>query len=252
MRAAEHLRMAHFEDHYWWFLGRKRILAALLDRHLAPAPPRGRRILDLGCGSGGVLSLLDAYGRTVGLEPFGEPLRIARSRGHRRLVRADALAVPLADGAFDLITALDVLEHLPDDGAAAAEINRLLAPGGQLLLAVPAYRFLWSEHDIALDHYRRYVAPDVRALVEGAGLRVERLSYAITFLLPVVMALRLGQRLLRRRGAEPRPATSGLMELPPLLNRACQATLDIEAALLRAIDLPAGVSVLCVARKMGP
>ena len=244
MRPDEHIRMAHFEDHYWWFVGRRSLLGALLDRHLPPNPQR--RILDVGCGSGGVMTLFSRYGTTVGLDPYRTPLGLARGRGMTRLVRGDGVHLPFADGSFDLITALDVLEHIDDHAAAAAEIRRLLRPGGIFVAAVPAYQFLWSEHDDALSHCRRYVAGSLRRLLEGAGLSVNRMTYAISMLLPVVMALRLSEHIVPRRHAEPQ---TGLMELPPLLNRFCLATLELEALLVPYIDLPAGVSVLAVASR---
>lgn len=244
MRPDEHIRMAHFEDHYWWFVGRRILLGALLDKHLPPNPRR--RILDVGCGSGGVMTLLSRYGDTVGLDPYRTPLGLARGRGFTRLVRGDGVHLPFADGSFDVITALDVLEHIPDHRAAAAEIARLLRPGGVFVAAVPAYQFLWSEHDDALSHCRRYVAGSLRGLLEGAGLTVSRMTYAISLLLPVVMALRLAERVLPRRHSAPQ---SGLMELPPALNRLCLATLELEARLVPRLDLRAGVSVLALATK---
>jgi SAM-dependent methyltransferase len=243
MRAAEHIRMAAFEDHYWWFVGRRRILAALLDRHLAPAPRR--RVLDLGCGTGGTLALLARYGQPHGLDAFGAPLRFCHQRGQRLLVRGDAARPPFADESFELITALDVLEHLPDDGAALGEVRRMLAPGGQFLATVPAYRFLWSDHDRALDHFRRYTARQLGARLEAAGLRVQRLTYAISFLLPAVVAVRLAERL---RPRQPAPRT-GLIALPTWLNNLCEQSLALEAGLLRHVDLPAGVSVVALATR---
>ncbi len=236
--------MAHFEDHYWWFVGRRYLLAALLDRHLPPQADR--RILDVGCGSGGVLGLLQRYGQAVGLDPYRTPLRLAADRGFRHLVRGDGVSLPFADGAFDLVTSLDVIEHIADDHAAATEIARVLRPGGHFFCAVPAYQFLWSQHDEALSHHRRYTARGLRGVLEVAGLEVFRLTYAISFLLPVVLALRGSERLLPRRGAAPQ---SGLMELPGPLNRLCLATLELEARLVPFVNFPAGVSVLALARK---
>ncbi|MCC7492594.1 MAG: class I SAM-dependent methyltransferase [Fimbriimonadaceae bacterium] len=246
MRPTEHARMFAFEDHYWWFVGRQAILASLLDQHLTPADLAHRRIVDVGCGSGATLRLLQRYGQAVGVDPFRSALTLSQSRGLPCLVQADATRLPLAAGSVHLATALDVLEHIADDRAAAAEVARMLRPGGQFLLTVPAYQFLWSQHDEALDHFRRYTARQVRALVEGAGLRVQRLGYCISLLLPAAVALRLGQRLRRRSPSEPHCA---LIELPPLLNRLCLATLQAEAWLLRHVELPAGVSVVCLAQR---
>ncbi|NUQ02030.1 MAG: class I SAM-dependent methyltransferase, partial [Armatimonadetes bacterium] len=237
MRPDEHQRMHAFEDHYWWFVGRKRIIATLLNSHLPPAAHR--RLLDVGCGSGATLQTLLQFGDAYGLDPFASAISLSQARGLNHLIRGDAVRLPFEAGSFEVVTALDVIEHIADDSAAVHEMVRVLAPEGSLLLAVPAYQFLWSQHDIALSHYRRYTATGLRRLVEGAGLKVVRLTYCITFLLPFAIALRLGERLLPRR-ADPHCA---LIELPPSLNRACLRTLEWEAALLSRISLPAGVSV---------
>lgn len=248
MRTAEHLRMAEFEEHYWWFVGRRIILASLLDQHLPShgTPERPRRILDVGCGSGGVMRMLQRYGQTVGLDPAAPPLGIAQRRGQRLLVQGDGLRLPFADESFDLVSALDVIEHMADDSAALAGIHRVLAPGGHLLVTVPAYEFLWSQHDVALSHYRRYTSTQVQTRLLQAGFKVERLTYAISALLPAVIGVRLLDRIRRRPEQE---AQSGLIELPPWLNRLCLATLEAEAAVLRCCNLPVGVSVVALAQK---
>lgn len=242
MRPDEHLRMHQFEDHYWWFVGRKAILATLLERHLAPA--ESRRILDVGCGSGATLELLTAYGEAWGLDPSRVALRLCRERGLDRLVLGDAVQLPFAEHAFHLVTLLDVLEHIPDDVAALREIRRVLRPAGQLLLTVPAYQFLWSEHDEALDHCRRYTARQVAYKLREGGFTIQRLTYCITLLLPAATVLRLGQRLRPKPPDKPRCA---LVELPGPLNGFCLATLHLEARLLRHANLPCGVSVAAVA-----
>lgn len=245
MRPDEHARMFAFEDHYWWFVGRQAVLRELLDQHLPPAV--SRRILDVGCGSGATMKMLLRYGVTYGLDPFPSAIRLSRSRGLERLLLGDAARLPFESESFDLVTALDVFEHIADDQAAIGEAKRVLAPGGRLLLTVPAYGFLWSQHDEALDHYRRYLAAEVGAKVAGTGLVIDRLTYCITFLLPAAVLMRLGERVLKR-GGEPKTA---LIELPRPLNRLCLATVELEAKLLRHFDLPCGVSVVCLAHRPG-
>ncbi len=243
MRPTEHARMFAFEDHYWWFVGRQAVLRSLLDRHLPPCADR--RILDVGCGSGATLRSLERYGTTVGLDPFPSAIELSRRRGLDRLVMGDATALPLASESCDLVTSLDVLEHIGAERTAVAEMTRVLKPGGHLALMVPAYQFLWSQHDVALDHQRRYTAPRVREVLEEAGLRVVRLGYCITFLLPAALLVRLSERC-RAKSPEPHCA---LIELPPLLNRLCLATVQLEARLIGHLNLPAGVSVVCLAQR---
>lgn len=243
MRPDEHARMFAFEDHYWWFVGRKAVIASLLEQHLLPADHR--RVLDVGCGSGSTMQMLGRFGDTYGLDPYRAALDFSRRRGLDRLLAGDACRLPFAERSFELVTALDVVEHIDHDTAALAEMKRVLVPGGRLLLTVPAYQFLWSQHDVALDHFRRYTARMLRGRVEQAGLAIERLTYCISLLLPLAVVVRLSERL---RPHRERPHAA-LIELPELLNRFCLATVRWEAWWLRHGNLPCGVSVVCVARR---
>lgn len=235
--------MYEFEDHYWWFVGRQAIVRALLDVHLEPRD--SRRLLDIGCGSGATLRVLSEYGHSYGLDPAPLALKLCRERGLERLVTGDATQLPFEPDSLDLVTALDVLEHIEDDLAAAREVHRVLRPGGQFLLTVPAYQFLWSDHDRVLDHHRRYTTGQVGQLLRNAGFAVQRLTYCITFLLAPAIFIRLGERF-RPRRTEPHCA---LVELPRPLNRFCLATLELEAKLLQRINLPCGVSLLAMAKR---
>ena len=244
MRPDEHARMFEFEDHYWWFVGRQAVIRALLDRHLRPVPDR--TILDVGCGSGATLKVLEDYGYTIGLDPYASAIALSKQRGLTRLVVGDATRLPYPAESFDLVTALDVMEHIEDDVAALGEVHRVLKPNGQMLLTVPAYQWLWSQHDIALDHFRRYTASLLKQRVKAAGFIIERLTYCISLLLPAAAALRLSERY-RKPKHGPQAA---LIELPKPLNAFCLATVQLEASLLRYINLPAGVSVVCLARRL--
>ena len=246
MRADELQRMYECEDRYWWFLGRKVILTEML-RQLLP-PGETRRVVDVGCGSGATLLALHEFGSVVGIDSAGLALDFCRQRGLRHLIQGQAGSLPLQTGSVDLLTLLDVLEHIPDDRAALHELHRVLAPQGWLFLAVPAYQFLWSEHDEALSHCRRYTAAELRGKVEGAGFTIIRLSYVITTLFPLAAIFRLGQRFLGRK-KEPQTA---LIEPPDLINRFFYHTLVWEARLLRSWNLPWGLTVLCAARKAEP
>jgi len=235
--------MFEFEDHYWWFVGRQAVIRSLLNCHLRPVPHR--TILDVGCGSGATLKVLEEYGYTIGLDPYASAIELSKKRGLSRLVVGDATRLPYDDETFDLVTALDVVEHINDDQGALREFHRVLAPDAQLLVTVPAYQWLWSQHDIALDHFRRYTAGMLRQRIEAAGFAIERLTYCISLLLPAAVAVRLKERLLKpKHGPQ-----AALIELPGPLNRMCLATVQLEASLLRYINLPAGVSVVCLARR---
>src|SRR4051794_36701975 len=188
-------------DVHWWHRGRRRIVEAELE---ALAVPPGGALLDAGCGSGHVLDLLSRYGSALGIDPDIRSVALTRARGHDAVV-AELPTLPFDDGAFVVTTCLDVLEHLDDDVAALAELERVTAPAGALLVTVPAYQMLWSSHDIANEHVRRYDARRLRRVCARARWHVERITYFNSLLLPPAAAVRLAERLRRRprRGGGP-------------------------------------------------
>jgi SAM-dependent methyltransferase len=244
----EYAQMYRLEDTHWWFAARRELVLRALRRLLKgqerPAGGGRLRLLDLGCGTGATLTRLRPFGRATGLDL--EPLALAfcRERGHRELVRGSATALPFADRTFDVVVALDVLEHVADHEAAAREIARVLAPGGHVLVTVPAYRSLWSRHDVALMHRRRYRAGEVGRLLEGAGLGMSWLTYTVSALLPVVWAVRTAQKL--RPAA---PARADTLPTRPLLNFLLRAWLGLEGRIALRTRLPFGVSIFAVGRK---
>lgn len=238
MNLDEYRRLFEHEEHYWWFVGRRRLALRLL----SDAVPSGR-VLDLGCGAGALLTELPGDYSGVGVDRFPQALTYSRSRGLNHLVMADGEALPFKSGAFDAVVALDVLEHIEGDERAIAECFRLLRPGGALVLSVPAFRWLWGPHDVALMHFRRYTRREVVARLRGAGFRVERASYSVFALFPAVMALRFRDRF-RQGDPEVR-----LPEVSPGFNRRLIHLMDAEAAWIRRRGLPWGSSVVAVGRK---
>ena len=194
MDAGEHEQMYRVETRHFWFVGTRRVIVAALERALG-SRLAGGRVLDVGCGTGFTLTRLPRAVRSVGLDYSPAALAFARERAPASsLVRGSAYALPFADGSFDAVLALDVLEHLDDDLAAARELRRVLAPGGAAIVTVPAFESLWSAHDEALDHRRRYRLPQIERVLRDAGLRVEHGSYYNFFLFPVVAGARLAER----------------------------------------------------------
>jgi len=181
----------------------------------------------------------------VGLDRSAQALRFCRLRQQRRLCRSDAVALPFKDGKFDLVTALDVCEHLNDDAAGLREIARVTRPGGWVILTVPAFAFLWSDHDRVLWHKRRYTLSQLTARVTGAGLSVARISYFNLPIFPAACVFRFAKRIWKRRG----PPTSDFLAVPPLLNSLLTRLLALETSALKRLNLPLGLSLVCVARK---
>src|SRR5687768_5084734 len=174
------------EQDYWWHVGKRAIVYSLLERYRRRSHGNGRA-LDLGCGTGLNLDSLSRYARPVGTDFSEEALKFCRERGHQLLCKADAAALPFQDEEFDIITALDVIEHLDDDLAALREIRRVLRPGGLVIISVPAYPILWSYWDDILGHRRRYTTKAMKDVVRRSGLRLRKVSYSnVAILLPTV------------------------------------------------------------------
>lgn len=185
---------------------------------------------------------LRRYGRVRGMELSEEAVAYNREQG-REVLQGVIEEMPFADGAFDLALALDVIEHVPDDLAALRELHRVLRPGGSLLTTVPALPLLWSPHDEANGHYRRYSLDGLHGRVEAAGFEVVTDTYFNTLLFPAVFIARSLGRLRRKSAA------SDLGEVPRLLNAFLEKTFSLEARLVGRVRLPVGVSALCLARK---
>ncbi len=238
--------MLDLDEHHWWYRGRRMIVRSELDRLSLPS---GARVLDAGCGSGRTLEDLVDYGTVSGIEldPDAAELAAGRGRGEVKVGRLEEL--PWEDGTFDLITCLDVIEHTPDDRRALAELRRVTKPGGWLLVTVPAYQALWSLHDVANHHYRRYSRRGLRLAALEAGWRLGRMTSFNTILLPVAAGVRLTQR--RRR-----PDSTYNPELklgPAWLNSILERPLRVEAKWLeRGGTLPAGLSLLAMLENPAP
>ena len=247
MKHEEYERMYRFEDTYWWFVARRRLIASLIEGEYGR--DGGLRILDIGCGTGAMLDELAPFGDVVGADFAPEALAFCRERGdHYPLTRADVRRLPFASDSFDVVTAMDIIEHIDDDKAAAGEINRVLKPGGRLFVTVPAFPSLWSEHDEALHHYRRYTAPHLKDVFQRVGLSVPKLSYTVTSLFPPIWAYRqISNRLPRRR--ENGEKKADLVHFSQPINTALLALSDWESRLVQRTNLPFGVTVVCVAQK---
>ncbi|MCW3098554.1 MAG: Methylase involved in ubiquinone/menaquinone biosynthesis [Chthonomonadaceae bacterium] len=249
MNEPEYERMYRLEDSYWWFVGRHRLVEALLhSRYGAPGTQDAvapLNILDVGCGTGAMSVRLTRWGRVVSADFSHTALEFSRRRGLDHLVGADAMKLPFAADRFDAVVTMDVLEHLPDDCAAMREFFRVLKPGGRVFATIPAYPHLWSEHDLALMHFRRYRLREVRERFEAAGFRIEKLSHTMTALYPIVAL----QRRLNARKPPHDPPQAAMPIVPAPLNAALTGFLSVENAFARRLNFPFGVSILCIAVK---
>jgi SAM-dependent methyltransferase len=236
------LRFEELEEEHWWFVIRRRLVLEWAARY---APDPLARLLEVGCGTGGNLKALGKHFNTAelrGVEPVPSAVAVSRSRGCE-VTLGGFEHLPAEDSSIDMLITLDVIEHLEDDLAGLKEVRRVLRPGGRLLLTVPALPFLWSPHDEANAHLRRYTRKTLVEVVERAGLAIERVSYFNALLMPLGVMVRAMASLLRFT------RTPGV-DLPPRpVNALMRAIFGLEVPLLRHLDLPVGMSLALVATR---
>jgi SAM-dependent methyltransferase len=234
--------LARLEPRSWWFRTRNRLIA----RTVSGSFPQARDVLEVGCGTGyTLLALAEALpqARLTGTELFEEGLHYARTRvpgAHFR--QLDVRAMPYREE-FDLVCAFDVLEHIDDDRGALSGMRAALRPSGGLVVTVPQHPWLWSAADEYAHHERRYRRRELTARLEGAGFAVERVTSFVTFLMPLMVASRMRERL----GAPFDPLAE--FRIPRSLERVLERVCRAEQRLLAAgASLPVGGSLLAVAR----
>lgn len=242
MKAHTYPIMFRVEQSHWWYAGRRKILTDFVEEICRKVTDRRPRILDVGCGTGANLMMLSQYGDAEGVDVSEDALSFCRERGLEKVTLGEAEKLPYEDGTFDLVTAFDVVEHIDDDLAGLREMRRVLRPGGHVLLFVPTFMFLWGVQDDVSNHRRRYRMPELRSVLEKAGFEIERTTYAnITFFLPILLI----RKLMRVMGIKTESENNiTVSSMNGFLGRLFGA----ESWVLKRMNLPFGVSGLCVAR----
>jgi SAM-dependent methyltransferase len=244
MQFRELEKMYRVEENHWWFAGKRALFKRLLRSRLAGAD---LKILDIGSGTGAVPRDFGRFGWICATDRSVEALRFARSRGVAAVACCDALSVPIASNSVDLVLAFDILEHVEDDAGALDELTRVLKPGGAAAIHVPAWPRLWSAHDEALEHKRRYTRKSFSVLLAKSNLEIEHLGWSGATILAPAFALRGLRRLLPDKPNE--TSEADLFSLPKPLNAFMRAVYDVEAAAAAGIGLPFGLSLAAIATK---
>jgi SAM-dependent methyltransferase len=239
MERVVYRQMAELDQRHWWYRARREILAALIRREAMPGA--NARILEIGCGTGHNLEMLGRFATVDALELDDEARSIAEGRLGRSVMSSplpELAGVP--DRHYDLIAALDVIEHIDDDRAALEAIAAKLKPTGKLVMTVPAHQWMWSAHDVVNHHKRRYSRAELRRLIQTSPLKLEKIGYFNSLLFPVAVAERLGSKLRGKDEAD--------VKLPPApLNSVLESIFAAERHLVGRLPLPPGLSLFAVA-----
>jgi SAM-dependent methyltransferase len=233
--------MAELDERHWWYRARRDILADVIARYVPL--PADARILEVGCGTGHNLAMLGRFGRVEGVELDAPARALAERRSGRPIL--DARLPELAgieDGAYDLVAALDVVEHVDEDRASLKGMADKLKHQGHILVTVPMHPWMWTAHDVVHHHKRRYTARGLREAIEGAGLQVDLLSPFNSLLFPLAAAARLAGKATGKQSSDD--------ALPPApVNKLFETIFGLERHLVGRVPLPTGVSLLAIARR---
>lgn len=239
MEAAVYVRMAAHEAEHWWFRGRRAVIARLIAR--LGLPP-GARILETGCGTGGNLAMLAGFGRVDAVEFDAAARGMAAAKSGAEIGFCELPGtIEAPDGAYDLVTLLDVLEHVEADVASLRALAKKLAPGGRILVTVPCGPWLWSAHDVVHHHKRRYRRAELLAAIAAAGLVVEASGRFNTLLWPLAAVIRVIKKGLGRDSSDDAMPGRGL-------NGVLAAVFGFERHLVGRVPMPVGLSLYAVAR----
>ncbi len=232
-------RMAAHDSTHWWYRARRDILADYLTRY--GALPKDAKILEIGCGTGHNLPMLAEFGEIDAIEIDPAAREIASERLGKPVGAAPLPELPgVPRKHYDLIAVLDVVEHIEDDVAALKAMADCLAPGGKILIAVPAHAWLWSAHDVVNHHHRRYSKATLQAAIETSGLKSEKLGYFNSLLFPLAAAARIAGRMTGRDDSDDSPP-------PKLVNALFEKIFRLERHLVGRVPMTPGVSIVTLA-----
>ena len=238
MERLAYREMAELDQKHWWYRARRAVLADLIRREAKPHA--GAKILEIGCGTGHNLEMLGGFGNVDAVELDEESRSIAEERLGRRIINSPLPELAGVGGGYDLIAALDVIEHIDDDTAAIAAIAVKLRPGGKFVMTVPAHKWMWSAHDLVNHHKRRYSRAELKRLIDQSPLKLEKVGYFNSLLFPLAVAERTASKLRGKDDAD--------LKLPAApINAALEKVFGAERYLVGRFPLPPGLSLFAVA-----
>ncbi|TSC89679.1 MAG: methyltransferase family protein [Parcubacteria group bacterium Gr01-1014_3] len=232
------------EETHWWFTGRQKVISNMLNHKVIPR--HVERALDVGCGTGFCTALVSKIADSVWCVEMADEMigMLKKKDKNLNIIKGEWPDVEV-NQTFQFVTLFDSLEHIRDDRTALKKIESVLEPGGVMMVTVPAYKFLWSEHDTISHHQRRYTKKQMRAAIsEATGLTIVKMTYFNTFFFPPIALFRLIKNLFGIR-----TSGSDVFAMPKILNSVMGWLFGLEGKLLRWVSFPFGASLLCIARK---
>lgn len=245
MQAAEYTKMFDNEQTFWWHRGKFFLVKNFMERHARSVA--FSNILEIGCGNGETAKYLSNFGEVLGIDIAPEALTASQHNGFQNIITTDINTYNIESlaASFDLVFALDVLEHIQDDLEVMRRAYKLLKEGGWFVVNVPAHKFLWSEHDEALHHKRRYHRLEITQKLKDAGFTIDKTSYFVCTAFFPILAIRTWNTFFKKSAY---PKTS-YVHLPKLLNDFATFVMSIEANILNTVSLPFGTTITVFARK---
>ena len=246
MNTKEYQQMEKFEKTYWWHRGRLYLIDKLVKAYF-PKQKEPRKFLEVGCGTGATLKVLSKFGHITGIDISKKAVAHCRKKGFKDIILGDINSLNLRGykNSLDAVFALDVLEHIQDDGEMMTRAKKMLKEGGLFIITVPAHKFLWSEHDEALHHKRRYHSLEITQKLEDAGLEVVKKSYFVFFAFAPIVFFRTWNSIFGRSAY---PKTSYVI-LPKILNDLATNFLKLETKMLQRKGIPIGTTLVVIAKK---
>lgn len=244
MRINAYQKNFDFQEKFWWFVGMRKVYSMILDKVDNPLP--FKRVLDVGCGVGNNLNILQRYGTVIGIDNSSIPLEFCIKTGFNKCVQASAADLPFEDEVFSIVAALNILEHVENDEKIIQELKRVCRRGGTVLIITSAFPFLWGSHDEASHHKRRYKKDSLMQIIKKSDMSVERITYINIFIFHILAISRPFQRLFRK--SRKRPEVE-IQKLPKFINSLLIMLFSLESVIIKNHNLPYGSSLLCLARK---